>query len=82
MKIVTVPLAYSKILLRIENLGDIFDGASPKQVNLTMVIEGMWKSAHSLDSEVGSYTLIETSVTGTIPMAEMQSRRLKWNTED
>jgi hypothetical protein len=53
IKIVTVPLAESKILLRVQNLGDIFDGALSKQVNLTMVVEGMWKSAHSLDSEVG-----------------------------
>ena len=27
VKIVTIPLANSKILLRIENLGDVFDGA-------------------------------------------------------
>lgn len=83
VKLVTIPQAKNKILLRIQNLADKFNPeASTQKVNLTKMVEGMWKSAHSLDSEVGSYTLTETSVTGTIPMADMQSRRLKWKTED
>ena len=45
-----------------------------------MVVEGMWKSAHSEESEVEPYTLTETSVTGTILLEDMQSRRLKWKT--
>jgi hypothetical protein len=83
VKIVTVPMKQNKILLRIQNLADIFDqDSTTSKVNLTMVIEGMWKSSHALDSEVMPYTLTETSVTGNMPVSEMQSRRLKWKTED
>jgi hypothetical protein len=72
VKIVTVPMEQKKIMIRIQNIADSFDDfAVTKQVNLTMVIEGMWKSAHSLDSEVKPYTLIETSVTGNMPVSEM-----------
>jgi hypothetical protein len=45
------------------------------------MIEGMWKSSNG-DSKVGEYTLTETSVTGNMPVEEMQSRRLKWKTVD
>ena len=76
-------MAQNKILMRIQNLEDQFNSdALTKQVNLTMVIEGMWKSAHSADSDVGSYTLTETSVTGNMPLEEMENRRLKWQTDD
>lgn len=72
VKIVTVPMKQNKILMRIQNLADIFDqDSTTSQVNLTMVVEGMWKSAHSLDSEVAPYTLTETSVTGNMPVSEM-----------
>ena len=58
-----------KVMLRVQNIADKYDSfATSKDVNITMVIEGMWKSAHSLDSELGSYTLTETSVTGNMPI--------------
>ena len=83
VKIVTIPMAQNKILMRIQNLEDKFNSdASTKQVNLTMVIEGMWKSAHSANTDVGCYTLTETSVTGNMPLTEMENRRLKWQTDD
>lgn len=82
VKIVTIPKAKNKVLVRFQNLADQFDFDNPKMVNLTTVVEGMWKSAHGEDSEVLSFSLRETSVTGTMTMSEMQSRRLKWQTED
>jgi hypothetical protein len=83
VKIVTVPQEQNKILMRVQNLADIFDqDAATVQVNMATVVEGMWKAAHSSDSVVQPYTLTETSITGNIPMSEMQSRRLKWKTDD
>ena len=82
-KLVTIPMARNKILMRIENLEDkFFEGALPRNVNLTMIVEGMWKSSHSPDAPLGSYTLTETSITGNMPLSEMENRRLKWQTDD
>jgi hypothetical protein len=82
VKLVTVPMKQNKMLIRVQNLADNFDdSAKTANVNMTLVVAGMWKAAHSVDSIVKPYTLVETSITGTIPMSEMQSRRLKWKTD-
>lgn len=65
VKLVTIPKGRNKILVRIENLADHYDeDSTTQQVNMKTLVEGMWKSAHDIDSEVAKYTLVETSVTG------------------
>ena len=44
----------------------------------------MWKAGNKLnkDAVMGSFSVVETSVTGNIPIKEMNARRLKWQTVD
>ena len=77
VKIVPIPMARNKILFRLENLGD----EEIKTVNSTAVVNALWSSANP-SLEVSPFTLKETSVTGNMPVEEMQSRRLKWNTQE
>jgi hypothetical protein len=63
----TVPMAKGKIMLRFENIADIFDTEAVSfNVNKTMVIEALWKSANQeFDTkDMESYTVRETSITG------------------
>jgi hypothetical protein len=80
VKLVTIPQGLNKILFRLENLADHFDLGATQQVNIKTLVEGMWRSSN--ESEVPEYSLTETSVTGNMPVEEMQARRLKWKTVD
>jgi hypothetical protein len=76
-------MSTNKIMIRLQNLADLFDkDSTTAQVNTATMIEGMWKSTHGEESQVGPYTMVETSVTGNMPVEEMQQRRLKWKTVD
>jgi hypothetical protein len=74
VKIVPIPLAKNKVMYRLENIND-FESA---QVNNTLIIESMWKAANPSVEIPSEYKLTETSVTGNMPISEMQDRRLKW----
>jgi hypothetical protein len=81
----TVPMAKGKIMMRFENIADSFDDfAATRKLNKTMVIEALWKSANSKSdlSNMNSYTVSETSITGNQPIKAMNDRRLHWNTVD
>jgi len=72
-------------MLRFENIADTFDTeASSLDVNKTLVIEALWKSANQESDikDMKPYTVRETSITGNQDLKEMNERRLHWNTVD
>jgi hypothetical protein len=75
VKIVLIPMAKNKILYRLENLHDI----ETFEVYSSKVAAALWTSANPT-LEMPDYKLTETSVTGNMPVEEMQARRLKWKT--
>lgn len=81
VKMITIPMAKGKFMLRLQNSADLFDNdAETKAVNKTAVIEALWKAGNKLnkDAKMGSFSVVETSITGNIPIKEMNARRLKW----
>lgn len=85
VKMITVPIAKGKFMLRLQNIADLIDkDAETKKVNKTSVIEAMWRAgnAKNKDAEIGSYTVTETSITGNQKLADMNARRLHWKTQD
>ena len=83
VKMIPIPLAIGKFMLRLQNLADPFDSDSKTQhVNKTMVIEALWKSANTPDAVMKQYTVTEKSITGNIDVKEMNDRRLQWKTVD
>jgi len=64
-------------MFRIENLNDdVF--AFPKYVDMYGLVEPLWQYVNG--DEKYDYDLTETSVTGNMPISEMEARRLKWKT--
>jgi len=60
VKMVTVPMAKGKFMLRLHNIADLFDkDADTKKVNKTSVIEAMWKAgnANNKDASMGSFSV-------------------------
>ena len=85
VKMITVPMAKGKFMLRLQNIADHFDAdAETKSVNKSQVIEALWKAGNikNKDLEMGSYSVTETSVTGNQPLTDMNARRLSWKTVD
>jgi hypothetical protein len=60
-------------------LADPYDGAKPSSVQITDLINLIsgFNNAGPLD-----FKIIETSITGNMPLEEMQSRRAVWHTVD
>ena len=82
LKLVFVPIAKNKLLFRLENNQDQFDAdAQTYPIDMGHLIDLMWQGSNPF-SEVPEYTLTETSVTGNMPVEEMQSRRIIWKTVD
>jgi len=64
-------------MFRIENLNDDVD-ATPETVDIKDLVEELWHDVNG--DELYNYDLTETSVTGNMPISEMEARRLKWKT--
>jgi len=64
-------------MFRIENLNDNVD-ATPETVDIKDLVEELWHDVNG--DELYNYDLTETSVTGNMPISEMEARRLKWKT--
>lgn len=76
VKIVPVPLTKNKVMYRLENMND----EESAQVNNTKIIESMWKAANpkTVFPSPSDFKIMETSVTGNMPVSEMEDKRLKW----
>jgi hypothetical protein len=64
-------------MFRVENLNDNVD-ATPETVDIKALVEELWNDVNG--DEQYNYDLTETSVTGNMPISEMEARRLKWKT--
>ena len=74
MKLVTFPLGESKMILRLENIGDdLLKGAEAQSVSLTKILEAFLADG----SEITEVTL-----TGNMPINEMWDRKILWRTKD
>lgn len=82
---ISVPMAKGKFMVRFQNIADLFDkDTEPKKVNKSSVFEALWKAGNinNKDAKMGSYSVVETSVTGNQPLKDMNARRLSWKTVD
>jgi hypothetical protein len=76
-----LPLGKLEVLVRIENLQDSFDSwAETETVDVGALCRDLWGRANDR-SATPSFTLTETSVTGNMPVWEMENRRVKWKTQ-
>jgi len=79
MKTYLQPLARNKVMVRLENLYDNFDAnAQAYTLLLSQLAEELWRNSNS--GPMPSYKMVETSVTGNMPVEEMESRRINWKT--
>jgi hypothetical protein len=81
---VSQPLAKNKILIRLENIADLFDSEStPAKVNLDFV-KALYKEANSkaLDDSSMKVQIKEMSLTSNMEIEEMLSRKIQWKTRD
>ena len=65
---VPMPLGKNKVMYRLENMDD--NGLY--YVNNTKIIESMWKAANPDVPLPRDYKLSETSITGNMPIQEME----------
>jgi hypothetical protein len=75
------------ILLRIENLADLFDDVKVtyKEVNVLEFVDDLFRLANSLPIGSAKYWqshIIEVPLTANQSLKQMQERKLKWSTED
>lgn len=82
LKYVMVPMEKNKVMIRVQNLNDEFDGVSePLTVDMDSIAKIFWAEMNP-DIAAASYKITETSVTGNIEVSKMEARRLKWKTTD
>lgn len=80
VSLVTVPMGKNTIMLRIQNLADPYDStAMASKVRVNDLVNHMRTYMNKQSVE---FKLTETSVTGNMPVEEMQARRAVWHTVD
>ena len=87
MKLVSQPVAQNKLLLRLENLADAYDGQSLATVDLNQVAKALWTSANfNKPVPMGSVTFSEMNLfrflSANMLLSEMEARRVHWSTVD
>jgi hypothetical protein len=82
LKYVMVPLARNKIMIRVQNLNDEFDGVNTAlPVDLDKLARSFWTEVNPSTS-LESVKITETGITGNIEFSEMEKRRYVWKTKD
>ena len=83
MKLEIFMIARNEIMLRVENIADIYNsngGVQVQTVNLETVIRGLWDLSN-VDCSY-SWTVIETTLTGNQSYQTMAENKIKWLTVD
>ena len=76
-----IPLAKMQVMVRVENLQDNFDAqAETESVDINALAQNLWVRANP-GVAMPLMDFIETSVTGNMPVSEMEDRRIKWKTQ-
>lgn len=81
---VTFPLARNKIMIRLENIGDIYDNAAETTVQLKDIALTLCYYANSMNTFYmwPEVTITEMSLTGNMPLEELKKRKIQWLTRD
>lgn len=82
---VHVPKYKNHIVVRLQNLADIYDSNSRTQViNIHAIADALWKSGNMGNPNSGydDLQIDELSLTGNMKLQEMWSRKIKWTTVD
>jgi hypothetical protein len=81
LKFVSIPVSKNIVLLRVENIADLYDGAQEQVMNVTSLLTQMWTNANR-NAILPSFTFSEMSLTGNMLLTEMQGRKINWKTVD
>lgn len=77
-----VPMQKNKIMIRVQNLNDEYDGISqPLSIDMDSIAKIFWLEMNP-ENTTPTYKITETSITGNIEVNQMEQRRLKWKTVD
>lgn len=80
---VTFPLARNKIMIRLENIADIYDNATETTVALKNLTLALYKYANSKNHQwYPEVWITEMSLTGNMPLEELRKRKIQWLTRD
>lgn len=80
LKYVVQPMAKNKIMVRIQNLNDEFDGVTAGiSVDVQDLAQKFWKDVNP-SAGLKSVQVTETTVTGNLDVVEREKRRLHWQT--
>ena len=83
VKVLPIPMAKNKALIRLENLADLFDSDSKTVTyDLKGYLTEAWANANNGTAGLTDIEIVETSITGNQKLSEMNERRLKWKTVD
>ena len=82
IKLVSIPLDSNKLQIRLENLYDEYDGTilnkSECYINELDLVTAIWKLSNKDEDTYKNYALSELSLSGNMPVKEMQKRKIKW----
>lgn len=73
--VLTVPLSKGKLKLTLVNLSN-----QTENLNKSALIDNLWYGTNA--EPFDSYVLSEVSLSGNMPIAEVQERKIKWKTKD
>lgn len=73
--VLALPLSKGKLKLTLVNLSN-----QTESINKSALIDNLWYSTNSKPFD--SYVLSEVSLSGNMPIAEVQERKIKWKTKD
>lgn len=83
IKYVALPIAKNQFMLRVENIGDLYDNAESATINIDSLLENMYQNANSKSSSEGvKFDLTEMAITGNQPLEEMKKNKIQWKTMD
>lgn len=78
----TIPLGSNKLQLRLENMYDQYDrtklNKSECYINELELITAIWKLSNQAKSINLTYSLLELSLSGNMPVKWMKDRKIKW----
>jgi len=83
VNMVTFPLARNKIMIRLENIADIYDNATETSVQLKNLTLALYAYANSNKHQwYPEVWITEMSLTGNMPIEELRKRKIQWLTRD
>ena len=85
MKLELYAMGANNIMMRIENIADVFDSDGNviyQEVNVEKLASQLYEIANNGSNHLASIEIEETSITGNQSYQEMEANRFKWKTTD